>query len=264
MSETENQTQEPAWYEDLDDDTKGYLDNRGLTSGTIKDAVVASIKAHREAEKFLGVPSKELFRIPKDLSDPAWGTIFEKIGVPQKPEEYDLSTLEDGLPEFKDFLQKTMHEAKVSKDGANAFAKNFKEYMANQEKEEELKTKEIIANEKRALEEKWGKDFKLNVAKAEAMATKLGVDQKTIDVLTSVEGLGYAKVNEMFFELAQKTGEDKFVTNEKGGVLSPLGAEAKLKELKSDKAWVAKLLAGDRTATAEFNALVEQKVSGGS
>ena len=85
----------------------------------------------------------------------------------------------------------------------------------------------------------------------------LGLDADTISKLESV--VGYEKVMEAFRLIGSKIGEDRFITNEqKGGaqgVMTRDQALARKNDLKNDKAFVDKFLAGDAGSIREMAAL---------
>jgi len=76
------------WSAGFDEETRGYLQNKGLNTKKIDEAVVEISKMHRNAEKLLGAPSTELVRFPKDQNSPDWKSVYSRLGVPNDANEY--------------------------------------------------------------------------------------------------------------------------------------------------------------------------------
>ena len=263
-----DKTGSSPWYEGADAETVGYLENRGWNKLTAKEAALNASKAHREAEKLIGAPADQIIRLPKDPNDAAWRGVHSRLGVPADAKEYDFSELKlangDALfPEFTDFLRTQFHANNVSKTAARNIAAEFVKYVDAQGQTNEAAAAETLANEKDILSKKWGSKYNLNLARAEHAAKQLGLTDESFQALASVEGVGYATVLDLFRNIADKIGEDKFVQNQGGDDMTPNGATAQLEELKRDKEWVKKLNSGDVTARRQFDALIK-KISEGN
>ena len=49
-----------AWYGSFDQETSGWLENRGLTKLDEKSAIPELVKGFRNAEKYIGTPAERL------------------------------------------------------------------------------------------------------------------------------------------------------------------------------------------------------------
>lgn len=242
----------------VDEETVGYLKNRGWDTKTGAEVALESIKAHREAERLLGAPAAELIRLPKDANDPAWAGIYQRLGKPANAGEYDFSGVKhsDGAE-----LDATL----VAAAQQRAFDMNFTKQQAIDWMRGEIKSQETIATakegeqaaklatEKDTLKTNWGANFEVNKLVARNAAVALGVKEADMDALENV--VGYASVMEIFRNIGQRIGEDKFIVNpnKPNAAMTRDQAVSQLAELKKDKAWTDKLLAGDTKVKREYD-----------
>ena len=202
-----------TWHGVPETDTAGleYIKNKGWT-GTAD-----VIKSYQGAEKLIGRDPTTLLTLPR--ADDADGTraIFAKLGLPEKPEAYDMRV---GLPKeavvddgFAKTMQGIFHKAGLTAGQATALVAD---YNANALAQQAQAAKDYDLNvqaDKAALLDKWrgGHDRMMNRAKT--AATSLGFTPELID---SIERqVGYAKTYEMFAEIGGKLGEDSLVSGNK-------------------------------------------------
>ncbi|MDE2020403.1 MAG: hypothetical protein KGJ13_08715, partial [Patescibacteria group bacterium] len=130
------------WYQGADQETVGYLQNRGLDRKTPKEAALEAIKAHREAEKFIGAPADKLVRLPKDEADTAgWEQVYGRLGVPADAKGYDFSDLKfsDGSEpdsDFTDFFKNNARKYHLTKQAARDLMHDMLGYMEKSEGDE--------------------------------------------------------------------------------------------------------------------------------
>lgn len=253
------------WYTGVDQETVGYLQNRGLDKQDAKAAALAAIKSHREAEKLLGAPADQMIRLPKDGNDPAWRSVHHKLGVPQDAKEYDFSDLKfaDGSElqdDFATFLRTTFHSNNVSKASAIAVARDVVKFLDGLGAKGEGDQSAQLAVEKDKLKQDWGYNYNQNMIVAQNAARALGVSEEDINQLQSLKSVGFARTLEIFRTIGEKIGEDKFIRTPSGGNHGPMtvpAAREQLAAFKADKAWVAKFEAGDTEARRQFNNVTE-------
>lgn len=260
---TTTTTQAAPWYGTLAGEELGYLQNRGWDKLPANEVALAAAKAHREAEKLIGVPADKVVRLPKDAADTeGWSEFRTKTGVPADEKGYDFAGVKfsDGTeldPNFTADIAKALHSAGVAKDKAPEIVRAI---VALGEKEATASAAEreaAINAQRDTLKINWGSNVEANLVIARNAVAALGVKQEAVDAL---EGqIGYAAVMEMFRTIGTKIGEDTFVsTGANGGarqVMSVDGAKAQLDALQNDSAWVTKLSNGDSTALREFDNL---------
>lgn len=250
------------WYDGADADTVGHIQNRGWHDKDVKVAALEAVKAHREAERFLGIPKDQILRVPTDAADEAgWKTVHTRLGAPDTKDGYDLSAVKfaDGTEldqGFADFFKSTAAAAHLPKDVAVRVAQEFVKFTEQASQSEANEAQATLVKATEALKTNWGNNYEGNLFVAKRAAAALGVTPEAVQALESA--IGYDKVMEMFRNVGSKIGEDKFITSETPGlpgVKTREGAIAELKNLKSDDAWAKRLLAGDRETVRQFEAL---------
>lgn len=260
----QQQQQQAAWYAAKNDpEFTGYLQNRGLDKKDAAEAAFETYKAHRNAEKMLGAPSDQMLRLPKDPNDAAWGGIWERLGRPSKEDAYDFKEVKapDGTDLDSDFLETlraAAFAANMPQDKAVDFARRMTAFAAKKDEAERAERSAVLKAADEALRKSWGPKYDANLFIARQAAARFGIKPEVIKTLE--DGTDKATVLEMFRQIGMATGEARYIENGSqggGGVMTAEGARAKLAELKSDKEWGRKLLAGDAAVTREFNALTE-------
>ncbi len=250
------------WYQGADAEIIGHMQTKGWDKKAANEVALEAIKSFREAEKFIGAPANELLRVPKEVSDEAgWNKVWSRLGKPADPKEYDFSTIKfaDGTPlaeDFTNFMRQQAFKLNMPKEAATAITNEFAKYMESAEMSEKTESAAKIAEERSALARNWGANLEANKFIAQRAAAALGVDPATVAALENV--VGYAKVMDMFLNIGQKIGEDKFITGNRGeqnGVLTREQAQSRKGELMNDKEWVKSYLAGDTAKKREMTAL---------
>lgn len=248
------------WYNGADTETIGWLQSKGWDKDP-KAAALGATKSYREAEKLIHAPPDQVVRWPKDASDSAnWAKVHERLGVPAKAEDYDLSSVKfaDGSAlddKFVAAMREGLKEAAVPKDRASSIVSRVVKFMDAADDAEGAERAIKLQAEKDTLKLNWGNNVTANLILAQAAAKRLQVDP---DAVAALEGqIGYAKVMEMFRNIGVRIGEDKFIsgTTNANGPLSKEQAQADLAAKTADAAWVARLNAKDATAMMEFNNL---------
>lgn len=252
------------WHEGIQGEDLGHLQNRGWDKLDAKAAAVAAAKAHREAEKVIGVPANQLLRLPKDAADVEGNArLTAALGVPTDAKEYDFTTIKfadgEGVDDaFANVLRPALQAARVSKDAAPGVVKAIVNYLDGVEATEVKDAAANLATEREALRISWGSNAEPNLVVAKNAAATLNIDPEAIQALE--KQIGYAKVMEMFRNIGQRMGEDTFVSNGKDvrGNNIPMSleaAEATLAEKQNDYDFVKRLNSGDALAMKEFNNL---------
>ena len=248
---------EQPWFQGADAETTGYIQNRGLDKMKPHEAALATIKAHREAEKFLGAGTERIVRLPKDANDAEGrNALYNRIGRPEKPEGYDFAGIEGVDESFTKFVAPLFHNNGVTKDAAREITKSLLSEATRQETEA-TKAREVqLTVERDALLKDWGGAAEANLVVAQNAFKKLGITEEQSKAIEQV--LGFGKTMKMFHDLGTKIGEDPFV-NPGGGQLPRITTKeqalARKSELKADQDWVKKFLAGDVNAVKEMAAL---------
>lgn len=253
----------PWWNGKVDDLTSGYMKNRGWDTLSPEDLAIQAMKSHQEAQKLIGVPERQLLRLPEDPNDEAgWRTVRQRLGAGQQESDYDLGGVkfangEELDPDFVSVFQKTALAAGLPKSQAAEIARGLVRYLDGVEAGQAAENTAAIAAERSALQKNWGSNWDANMVAARAAANALGV---TPEELNSLEGVvGYARTMEMFRNISTRIGEGRFVESpnpsHNQGIMSRDQAIARKAELMRDEAWTKRYLAGDATAGREMTAL---------
>lgn len=250
------------WYEGkAQPDEVGYLQARGWDKDPVTAALGAA-KAHREAEKMIGIPAAELLRIPKDFATnpAARKTVMSRLGAPAEAKDYDLTGVKNAKNEAPadavlDVARALASELALPKDDAPILAKAIVKFMDDNGSADLADATTKLEESKAALKKSWGANWDHHMLVAKNAAAALGV---SADMVAAFENhVGYDKVMEMFRVIGSKIGEDKFITNDKGGTptMTPEMAAARIKELKSDTDWTTRYLGGGQKENNEMTNL---------
>lgn len=196
------------------------------------------VKSHAHMQKMVGA---DKIAVPTKNSTPEeWKAVFEKLGLPQKAEEYKVEL----DPKYKDKVdadffgefQKKAHEAGVLPQQAKQVMEFFAD--ANQQvfEAQQAELESHIAAGIEGLKKEWGTAYQEKVNQAKVGLKELGGEELTKYVRES--GLGK---NANFIKLMAKAGEkfaeDKIRDGEgsnEPGQMTPSQARTKLNEIKAD------------------------------
>ena len=253
------------WYDKLaTPELVGHLQTHGWDKKTPTEVAIAAAQSHYSASKLIGADPSQVLKLPKDAADEAgWKTVYERLGVPKDATGYKFDGLKfaDGKPPEKDFTDWVSAQALALKMNPNQ-ALQFAQSMIK--RTDDAKTSAAADDtakrqvEVEALRKNWGKNIDQNLFVATRAATALGVSKETVDALAKLEGVGYAKVMEMFHTIGSTMGEANFI----GGGNAPAGGIMSLEQAKTakagymaDTAWVQRYRDGDKTARREMEAV---------
>ena len=258
---TQQSQQTQPWYSGFDQDTVGWMENRGLTKLDEKGALENTIKGFRNAEKYVGVPHEKLLRIPDwDKSDQVeLDQFFSKLGRPASPKEYNLPVPEGAPSEFADWAAGIFHEAGLNDRQGLKIAAKWNEYVSAMTQKEAESYQNAIAQQDKELKAEWGVAYEKEVTAAKKAAQGLGLKGEQIDALEKT--LGFAGLMRMMANIGKKIGEDSFISSGSGngnfGAMTPASARARITQLQGDKEWAAKYLSGNVQAQSEMESLMK-------
>lgn len=253
----------PAWHAGLEADLVGHAQNRGWDKLDPAKAAQEALKAHREAEKMIGIPADRVLKLPADKTNEAeWKSIWQRLGVPVDAKEYDFSTVKNAkgepiAPALADAIRAEAFAANVPKDAVSRVAAAVVKHLDATQTEAAAVAAGKLAEEKAALNTNWGANRDANMIVARQGAAKLGITPEEVQALESV--IGYAKVMETFRKVGAATGEAPFIasggTKDGSGVMSKEQAVARKTELMGDKEWAKRYLDGGVAEKREMTAL---------
>src|SRR5262245_8910211 len=115
------------WFKGVEGITSeeiGHIQNKGWDKD-VKAAALGAVRAHREAERLIGVPANEMLRMPKPEDQAGWSAFHQRLGRPLDKTGYDLSVIEmkdtNGVvtnAAFVDFVRDQAFALNLSKDAA--------------------------------------------------------------------------------------------------------------------------------------------------
>lgn len=257
-----NTTEAQVWWNGFDDETKGYIQNKGLATKPVNEAFVAVSKFHREAERMIGAPANELIRLPKEQNSPDWAAVHKRLGALNAAEDYKFEGLKRAgdkalEPALVDTLRKAAFGAHLSADSANVVAKEVVSHLDAIETARLAEETAKIQTEKKLLKDNWGANEAANMVVARAAANALGVAPEAVEALEKT--VGYSKVMEMFRQIGTKIGEDRFIAS--GGTsgnqaMTKEQAVAEKASLMRDNAWVKRYIDGGLEEKRKMDALL--------
>lgn len=251
------------WYgTNLDAEGVGYLQNRGLHDKPVDVVALETIKAHREAQKLIGVPQDQLLRLPKDKSDEAgWKQVYQRLGAPAEASKYDFTSLKgaDGKPAsqaFTDTIRATAFARGLSQDQAVSLAADVLKFNDAQALEAATVKQATITKQKEDLAKNWGQNYDAKMVQAKSAAANLKITEAEVNALEAV--VGYDRVMEVFANIGARGGDAPFLRNTdgfNGGLLSREQATERKRELMNDPQWKARYMEGGAAENREFSAL---------
>ena len=247
-----------SWHSGFDQETSGWLENRGLTKFDEKSAIPELVKGFRNAEKYIGTPADKLVKIPDwDKADKVeLDQIYSKLGRPNDPKDYNIP-VPDGQPrDFADWAQGIFHEAGLSTRQASAVTAKWNEYVAGMMEGDGASKAQAMKDQEAGLRNEWGDAYDKYDSMAANAINSLGVKDNQLAALR--DSLGFDGAMKLFANIGEKIGEAQYVSGEGRGGNGPMTtaqAASKLAQLKNDKEWVNKYLAGNAEVNAEMNRL---------
>lgn len=250
------------WYQGGDAELIGHIQNRGLHEKTAAEAAFELARAHREAERYIGVPADQVLKLPKDPTDSAgWRAVQERLGAPKDAAGYDFSSVKkaDGsVPDaaFVDAMRAAAAELALTQDAAARVAASFVKFQEGQGSAKATADAAAATEAKDRLTASWGQNMESNTFVADQAAAKLGIKPEVLAKLK--DGMGADGVMQMFLKIGVSMGEDKYVAS--GGVQgnAPRSTEqavADKSSLMKDQGFVKRYLDGDVEARNQMRAL---------
>lgn len=239
------------WTSGLPEEMKGYVQNKGFKDPS------AVVESYRNFEKLMGVPQDRMIKLPEKADDKAaWDSIYNRLGRPEKPEEYGIKNPEGKDDPGVEWARKTFHELGLTRTQAEALYQKYSGFSADAMKAQETAAALEAQNQEAALKKEWGAEFDQRAKVAKAAATKFGLTGEVIDAME--KSAGFTGIMKFLHEVGASVGEDSFVTpGQKGssGLPSKQAALQKIKDLYSDADFGRRLESGDVATKNEWDRL---------
>ena len=245
-----------VWTAAFDEDTNAYVSNKGWKEPS------DLLMSYRNLEKFAGGAKNLLELPPEDASPEALEAFYTKLGRPADPNEYGLKAPDGGDPAMVEWFKGTAHKLGLSAKQAQSLFTEFNGMSGSMQ--EKLQTQMAQESEKAigTLKQEWGQAYDQMIGAGRRAATALGYDAGRLSAIE--DKLGTAEMLRLFATLGSKMGEDSFAgeRSEGGFGTTPAAAKQQLADLRLDKGFMDKYLAGDRDAVSKFQRLMEAAHAG--
>ena len=252
---------EAPWYSTLDADVQAHVVNRGLDKMTPVEAAAASAKAHFAAQKLIGRPPEDVIVVPKDATDPGYQAIYDRVvgmGLPAKAEDYKFPATVAEADQA--FVREIAVKYKLPEAAAQGLAADLRERGEKSTVESTAAAETTKAANQVALRTAWGGQYDQNAFSATRAAEGIGFSPEVLASMASLPAEKYVANMNALLKLSQQLNEATIL---RGGApvrdptagLSQEQALQRLADLKNDRAWGQKFLAGDADTNAEFQKL---------
>ncbi len=235
-----------SWLDTIEDvELKGYVQNKGW-----KDPRELA-DGYRNLEKLLG---GEKLPLPKGEDDAeGWSRVYDSLGRPQAADAYKIPTMGEGQEQFVKDVQSKFHELGLSEKQGNALAEWYHGVQKGMVDTSVAGMAQKAEADLSALKQEWGGAYDENIELGRRAAREYGMDEAK---LTKIEqALGTGEMLKLFAQIGRSQGEASFNKGDGGSGnfgMTPAQAQARISELKADKGWTQKYVAGDADARAEF------------
>ncbi len=202
--------------------------------------------------------------IPGDDAKPEDVAAFRaKMGVPANAADYKLPVPDGASTEFATEAAKWFHETGVPPKQAQALTEKWNSFAALQAKADGEKFVQRADQEFTTVVSKWGKDADMNLEagrRAAAQFIPAANAEARADIMHKIErAVGTQTMLEMFASIGKGLGEHRMVDGGGAGSgvfgMSQEAAKQRITELRSDKAWAASYVQGDKAKLAELENL---------
>ncbi len=236
----------PAWAASLPDDIRALVAKKKWPD------IAAALRSYQHVERRLGeLKRKALVEVPAEDADPAaWSALFDKLGRPARPDDYDLAGMEAGeaeeTPAMTAFRQ-LAHDIGLSATQVSALSGWWQglveDCRALHEDDADADAAAAAVSVEEVLRQHWGADYERRRAMAERAYMqfadpRVGIGDRGLAALEELSDA--AAVMDMLADIGQAMSEDVRVGGE-GTVdfgLSQDDARSQLSQLKRDKAFM--------------------------
>lgn len=246
-------TTDKPWYDGVDADTIGYLQNKKWDAN---DGPRKVLEGYRNLEKLHGVPAEQILKLPTDDNPEAWSSVYSRLGRPETPDKYGMDNIKvpEGVSLDTDriaFFDSIMHKHGLSTAQRNNLVNSFIDYEQGISAERAKETEQIQAEQLGILKKEWGSKYDQRVALANQAFRSFLPDGVDKDQLSSFleNGLGSAIAVKLFANIADRMGEDKF--NDDGDRTEKFGYT--VEQATNDRNVLKNEITGDSVRLSNYN-----------
>jgi hypothetical protein len=216
---------EVSWLDGLDE---AYRENPLINKWeTLNDFA----KTHLNAQKLIGA---EKVAIPgKSATDEEWQSLYQRLGSPKDPNEYDLDKTEVFDEATYESFKNTAYEIGLSNKQASAIAAHFEKQVNDGRGLLAQQVEEARFNGEQELRQEFGQHFVERLTQAQAAAKTVMPDVNLFEVaLADGRKLGdHPDIIKAFSSMAEMLGEDGLVGEPTDVVMSAADAKQRYNEL---------------------------------
>ena len=217
----------PASFIDtLPEDLRGEPSLRNFTD------TAGLAKSYVHAQKMIGVDKLPL--PGKSATDEEWNNVYERLGRPNAPTEYDFESVEGFAdPDLATFKQ-IAYDTGLNGKQAERMAKAFAEAATQEGQARETQVETVLTETKAQLEKEFGKAFDQKMKMAKSAATQLLGSIDPLDTIELADGrlLGdHPDIIRLFVNLADQMGEDTLEGETNDLIMTPQEANRNLMEI---------------------------------
>lgn len=246
-----------VWTAAFDEDTNAYVSNKGWKEPS------DLLMSYRNLEKFAGGAKNLLELPPEDASPEALEAFYTKLGRPANPDEYGFKVPEGGSPEMVEWFKTAAHKHGLNTKQAQSLFNEFNGMSGSMQEKFQAQMAQESERAIGSLKQEWGQAYDQMIGAGRRAASALGYDAGKLSAIE--DKLGTAEMLRLFAQLGSKMGEDSFAgeRSEGGFGVTPAAAKQQIADLKLDKEFMGKYLAGDKDAVNKLQRLMEAAHAGG-
>lgn len=212
--EQQRTTETKAWYEPfgLQPEDVGYIQNKKW------DSPAKLLNSYKELEKFHGVPSDQIVKLPKDLADTdGWSKVYNRLGRPETVEGYGefkmpedvKATLDPNRVKWADSVMHKIGLTKTQRDALMAETAKFEQgVFEGFHKDTMLKQEAELAS----LKQEWGAGYEERAELGRRAVRQFlpGDENARGALLDKIESaVGTATMLKLFGNIGEQMLEDK-------------------------------------------------------
>tara|TARA_Y100000310_G_scaffold237539_1_gene240827 strand:+ start:103 stop:939 length:837 start_codon:yes stop_codon:yes gene_type:complete len=194
------------------------------------DSVDKLAKSYVNAVKMIGGNPDNMVAIPDEGEK--WDDFYNKIGRPEKANDYEFGDENGELDGFREFA----HDTGLTQDQANNILKLYGDIQEEQEESQQNSLEELRTNTTMELQKEWGKNFDGKMDYAKRAFAQFASPE--LSQLMDESGMGnHPEMLRVFAKVGELMGEDSLVvgTGLGSSQLSPEQAQQEIQALYSDK-----------------------------
>ncbi|MDR1195590.1 MAG: hypothetical protein LBL00_03835 [Endomicrobium sp.] len=239
----------------LSDEHKAFAQNKGW-----KD-IAGVVGAYMNAEKLIGAPAEEMLRMPKADSKPEeWDAFYARLGKPATVEDYKIELPQGADDSFLKTITPLFLKNGLTLKQAQGLTKDYNDMAAKLQTESDAAYKTQTEGATAKLRSEFGQSYDSKVELGRRAAQAFGF---TPDEISGIEkALGFENTMRRFIRMGEAVTEEAVIKNlgnaaAAGGFgMSPAQAQAKIEQLKTDKEWTARYIAGGLKERQEMDGLL--------